>query len=815
MAYPLLLPAISFIAGLVLAGVLELHFYVSLLSLLLTFWLATWLVYFLKKDWLAFAFLILTFFLSGLVLEAFSSKVYDDHSLQDFPTGTYLNFQGKVLRSPERGADRDRLLIAASQVEIGGGVKKIKARLQLAIPHSTTSDEPLELQAGDELEFSASLNELSSFSNFFPDFMPRYLQSQKIQARAYTKSPLLLKKLNAHNYTFSGFFSGLRRRLQKAIEADYPGEKKFGLSREGAILEALLLGEDGRLDQKTDLQFQKTGLYHLLAISGAHVGVVSGFLFFFLKFLFRSKKLIYTILLVSLVFYGCLVEGQPSVFRAVIMASLFFIGKIIFARVNLLNTISLSALILLYLNPFSLNEAGFQLTFLATLGLILFYQPVYRFLPPLPLKLAELAAMSAAAVVATMPVIVSSFNRVTFASALLTIPATPLVGFLMAAGYLYLLIGLISPPLSHLISVFMKLPIRIFIWLTGCLEPLSSLSYRLPSPPLVVIIGFYLSLLLLLLKPGFKGQKTATWLTFFFFFIILITYPFKAGTNNLTVTVMDVGQGESQVIEFPGSRVMVIDAGGFPTSTFDPGENIVSPFLWWRGYKKVDYLVSSHLHPDHATGLAAVARNFKIEEYLFTENYEASTLHQEINQALGKRVKKTRIISGLELNPAAGVKVKFIYPDERARTVFKPGNDLSAVLSLEWKNIAFLFTGDITAQVEDYLTNQQNTGQKLKATVMKVPHHGSRSSSTAALLKAVNPALAVTSCGRRNIYGFPAREVVSRFKEHYIQLYRTDLDGAVQFKTDGQELSWKTARSKVSLGFKQIDTAGRLGLFFK
>jgi len=530
--------------------------------------------------------------------------------------------------------------------------------------------------------------------------------------------------------------------------------------------------------------------------------VVSGFLFFFFRFIFRSRKLIYTILLVSLVFYGCLVEGQPSVFRAVIMASLFFIGKIIFARVNLLNTISLSALILLYLNPFSLNEAGFQLTFLATSGLILFYQPIYRFLPPLPLKIAELAAMSAAAVVATMPVIVSSFNRVTFASALLTIPATPLVGFLMAAGYLYLLIGLISPGLSHLMSVFMKLPIRIFIWLTGCLEPLSSLSYRLPSPPLVVIISFYLSLLLLRLKPKLKGQKAATWLVFFLFFTILITYPFKAGTNVLTMTVMDVGQGESQVIEFPGGRVMVIDGGGFPASAFDPGENIVSPFLWSRGYKKVDYLVSSHLHPDHATGLAAIARNFKIKEYLFTENYEVSTLHQEINQALGKRVKRTRIVSGLELNPVEGIEVRFIYPDEPARAAFKPGNDLSAVLRLNWKKVSFLFTGDITAGVEEYLINQQKARPQLKATIMKVPHHGSRSSSTADFLKTVSPALAVVSCGRRNIYGFPAREVLSRYKAEYIQVYRTDLDGAVEFKTDGQRLSWKTARSKISLGFE-------------
>ena len=802
MAYPLLLPAISFISGLTLAGVLRLPYHIDLLSFLLAFWLVTWLVYFLKKNRIAFAFLILTFFMSGLVLEAFSNKAYNDHSLKDLPAETYLNFRGKVLRSPERGTDRDRLLLALSQVEDGGYVKKIKARLQLTVPHSTTRDQPLELQAGDEVEFSASLNELSSFSNFFPDFMPRYLQSQKIQARAYTKSPLLIKKLNDSHHTLSGFFSGLRRRLQKEIEADYPGEKKFNLSREGAILEALLLGEDGRLDRKTDLQFQKTGLYHLLAISGAHVGVISGFLFFFLRFLFRPRKLIYTILLVSLAFYGCLVEGQPSVFRAVIMASLFFIGKIIFARVNLLNTISLSALILLFLNPFSLNEAGFQLTFLATSGLILFYQPIYRFLPPLPLKLTELAAMSAAAVVATMPIIVSSFNRVTFASALLTIPATPLVGFLMAAGYLYLLIGLISPGLSHLISVFMKLPIRLFIWLTGCLEPLSSLSYRLPSPPLVVIIGFYLFLLLLLLKPKFKGQKAATWLVFFLFFTILITYPFKAGTNSLTVTVMDVGQGESQVIEFPGGQVMVVDGGGFPASAFDPGENIVSPFLWSRGYKKVDYLVSSHLHPDHATGLAAIARNFKVKEYLFTENYEASALQQEINQALGKRVKRTRIISGLELNPADGIEVSFIYPDEPARTVFKPGNDLSAVLRLNFKNVSFLFTGDITSGVEEYLINQQKTRRQLKATIMKVPHHGSQSSSTANFIKNVNPALAVVSCGRRNIYGFPAREVVSRYREQHIHLYRTDLDGAVEFKTDGQRLSWKTARSKVSLGFE-------------
>jgi len=173
---------------------------------------------------------------------------------------------------------------------------------------------------------------IALLKNFYPDFMPRYLRSQKIQERAYTKSPLLLKKLNRTNQTFSGFFSGLRRKLQKEIEADYPGQTKFDLSREGAILEALLLGEDGRLDRQTDRQFQKTGLYHLLAIPELMLELVRPFFFYCSKFLLPSKKLIYLILLVALAFYGCLVEGQPSVFRAVIMASLVIAGKLILLR---------------------------------------------------------------------------------------------------------------------------------------------------------------------------------------------------------------------------------------------------------------------------------------------------------------------------------------------------------------------------------------------------------------------------------------------------------------------------------------------------
>jgi competence protein ComEC len=208
MAYPLLLPAGSFITGLILAGLFNPHFPAPLVWLLLAGWLSAWLAYFLKKDRLAYWLLILAFLLSGGNLRALSNNFYQNNPLRDFQPGGYLNFKSLVLKSPARGHDRDGLLISTWEVETNGQLRKIKAKLQLTVPHSSTSQQPLELQAGDELEFSASLNEDSSFKNFFSDFMPRYLRSQKIQARAYTKSPFLLKKLNGQISPWPGSFPG-------------------------------------------------------------------------------------------------------------------------------------------------------------------------------------------------------------------------------------------------------------------------------------------------------------------------------------------------------------------------------------------------------------------------------------------------------------------------------------------------------------------------------------------------------------------------------------------------------------------------------
>jgi competence protein ComEC len=792
MATPFLFPAVSFLAGLVFSSAAGVSFSSAWVWLSGSAIFLSWLAYLFKKNRAALAGIILSFFLCGLVFYSYENYRYQTNPVFDLKAEEYLDFEGFLLKAPERYPDHDVLIIRLSSAEVNGQKINLKANLRLSVPHSSTSNGPLELLAGDRLSFSATLHKEEAFKNFFPDFSQKYLKTQKIHLRASTKSPLLIKKLNQENHTWNGFFSRWRRKLQRQVEADFPGRQKFSLSPEGGLLEALLLGADRRVDQQTDRQFQKTGLYHLIAISGAHVAVITFFLYSLLGLFRLRKRTINVILLFLLFFYAFLVEGQPSVFRAVLMTSLFLLGKLLDYDVNFLNLLSLSALLLLLLNPFSFADAGFQLTFVATLSLILFFQPILKRLPVLPFKISEMLALSLAAVLGTMPIIVSDFNRVTFATLILTPLAAPLVGLIMGAGYTYLIAGALLPAAGHILSFPLGWLTRLFAWMTTWLEPFSSLSYRLPGPPLAVLIGYYVFLLLLLLKPRFKVQRPVAGLAFIIFFLCLITYPFPPHSEAPAVTFLDVGQGDSIMVELPGKKLMVIDGGGFINSSFDPGEAIVSKYLWFKGYKKIDFLVSTHLHPDHALGLASLAANFRVKEFWFAEEDPKNPLFSAICQALPKSTQKIKIRQGFS-RLENETRIEVLYPDENPAAPVSKGNDSSAVIKVEFAGWKFLFPGDITAVVEEYLTNQQPA--KLQAQVLKVPHHGSKTSSSLGFLQAVNPRVAVITCGRNNISGLPADEVVTRLREMGLQVYRTDEDGAVEIKLAGTRLLLRTARS--------------------
>jgi competence protein ComEC len=238
---------------------------------------------------------------------------------------------------------------------------------------------------------------------------------------------------------------------------------------------------------------------------------------------------------------------------------------------------------------------------------------------------------------------------------------------------------------------------------------------------------------------------------------------------------------------------MLVDGGGFPESAFDVGERVVSPFLWRKGIKKIDILVMTHSHPDHARGLAAVARNFRIGELWETDASAANPQAAAVLSALGRRVPVKNISRGFVRREGRAVIETLHPPVPGGPPAGSVDNDRSAVLRLTFGRTAFLLPADIGRDAEAAILE---TGAEVRSLVMKSPHHGSATSSSEAFLDRVRPEYVVIPVGEGNSYGFPNREILDRYSRRGARVLRTDVDGAVEFSTDGTFLHVRTSASK-------------------
>ncbi len=793
MCFPFLFLALCLAIGILFSSILSLSLLSWLLSLLGSL-VCAWLFFSIHKNKLAFVFILLATFLLGACLHNFMDRNFEENSLHRLKLTSYADFTGRLYKSPSRGRDKDLLFIKVEKIFHQNREQDIKGNLRVTVPHSDEFPSPLHLFVHDKIKVSARFLPHQGFRNFQTDSMTAYLKSQNIHARAATKSPLLIERIEpGKKYSPLRLISLLRQKLQQKIENYFPAaDDEHPLSSEGAVLEALLLGERYRMDPSVTQSLQKSGIYHLFAISGAHIAILSFFIFSLFKLFRTPNRVSYLMLMIFLLFYAFLVEGRPSVFRATIMTLAFLLGKLIWKNVNLINTISISAFILLFLNPFSLFNVGFQLTFSATLAIILFFPRIIKRLPRIPFKISEILALSLTAQLGVLPFVINSFNRVTFSSLLLNFAALPLVALIMASGYIFLPLSFISSFLSQLLAKGIQILVGLLIKSSRLLDNCSFISYRIPTPHLITLIGYFLFLYLLLFSPKIRRQKTALLLLFSVFFVLLITYPFPSLSRNLKLTFIDVGQGESTLVEFPGTKKMLIDGGGFPEGTFDVGENVVSPFLWRKGIKKIDYLVLTHAHPDHLNGLKAVSRNFKVQEFWEAFSPTENEDYTEFKRILSKSTATKRLFRG-DTHQERNVKIEVLHPERGEFFVPSIRNDDSLVLKLSYGQTSFLMTGDIginsERKISEYFSN-------IKSQVLKSPHHGSRSSSSEGFLERVAPRIVAISVGEGNYYGFPNQEVLERYKRRGANVFRTDIHGAVEIGSNGQTLSVRTSTSK-------------------
>jgi competence protein ComEC len=720
---------------------------------------------------------------------------FASHPLRSLPAGASVELNGVLARTPSFGLDTDRIFLRVEKAELAGRVVRVPGLARVTVPRTPFSSRLQAYRTGDRLRLAATVLPPREFANFGRPFSERYLRTQGLHLLASVKSPLLIERTEAApRFSPARLISGLRRSFLNVVGVGFADpEAPGGVRPEGAVLEALLLGERGRMDETMTRSLQATGLFHLIAISGAHIGIIAAFLFAVLRAARIRDRTASLILIGVLVFYGFLVEGRASVVRAVVMAVLYLAGRLLWKDVGLLNTLAASALLILAVDPFQLFDQGFTLTYAATLALLLFYRPILKRLPRLPLKLGESAALSLSAQIGALPLTVAAFHRVALSAIPLNFIAVPLVSVIMAAGYVYLPLGLLGSGPARLGGAALRPLVSLFIRSLGLLDGIPILSYRVPTLPGWTAWVYAASYLALLRPARTRPRRLAAAAAAALSTLFIVLVPFPARARGFRITIFDVGQGDAILVELPESPPLLIDGGGSAYGSFDIGENVVSPALWDRHIRRLGAVVLTHAHPDHRRGLLAVARNFRIREFWEAPGGPRDEEADSLDKALRGAARWALTAGAIRRIGAATIEV--LSPEGEASPRGDDENDRSLVLRLIYGRTVFLFPGDIGSGVEARLVR---SGRMLRADVLKAPHHGSRTSNSRDFLAAAAPRLIVITAGRGNPFRLPHPEALARLEETGATVLRTDYRGAVEIRSDGERISVRTAVARAA-----------------
>ncbi len=577
------------------------------------------------------------------------------------------------------------------------------------------------------------------------------------------------------------------------------------------LVRTLGLGDRAALPEETLSDFRDTGLAHLLSVSGLHVGVVALGLYRLLRWLFtRSSaltlrcdvpRLVALLTLPMCWLYVFLSGAEVPAVRAGVMVSALSLARLLGRDDDAPSALCLAALVILARDPAALRSISFQLSFVAVASLMLGTRPLdawmsrrlsldesderSRLLRCARWLCASLAATSIASL-ATAPLVAQAFGQTSLVAVLANLVALPLGSALTVLSACAALAMSLCEPLAALVLCLCEPLAALLLFITRCFASLPWASLDVSPPSVAVVAAAYACLLALWLwsrsrRAGvFLACLGASGLIAF----ALLPWMARQMDRSLRVTFFDIGQGDAALIRFPDGQTMLIDGGGDSEGRWRVGERVLVPALRALGVERLDIAMLSHPHPDHANGLIESAEALRPREIWIAGGQKQAP--GGLSRALIDAAPNAQIIelAAGDRRQLSGVEVAILHPPKSAPRLEENDASLSARLSLG--TVSFLFTGDIEAMGEQALLS---ANRELRATVLKAPHHGSRTSSTPDFVAATSPGHVVFSCGRNNRFGFPHAEVVARYASQGSAIHRTDLDGAITFVTDGQSLS--------------------------
>lgn len=580
------------------------------------------------------------------------------------------------------------------------------------------------------------------------------------------------------------FFQKLRYDGVSYINNHFP-EQSAGLAA------ALIFGDRNGIDHDIITSYERLGTVHLLAISGLHVAMLAGMIFYLgLRIGFTRESMIH-FLLCLLPIYALLTGAAPSVNRSVLMLMLALAAKKFHIHFSTSDIISAVFIGYILLSPYSLFNIGLQLSFLITFALILSAQVLSK-------KAANSFVLglqtSFICLLSSLPIMFYYFYKVSLISLIVNIVYIPLYSWVLMPGLLVLFfvhLG-VGDKIDFLLTLFDRL-IQFVNSSSGWLADLPFAVLTLGVPPNFVLI-LYAAGIIAFFALWEKGTGYRIFIKIFIIpaAVILIHFAVNTYSPYGEVTMIDIGQGDSIFIQLPfGGGNYLIDTGGaftFPEEKwrerekpFEVGRDKIVPFLKSKGVQTIDKLIITHGDADHIGGSAAILKELNVKEVLLAAEAEASKAEKELAfNAKNKGIHVHYVRAGMGWKRGKSL-FQIILPGE-GNSKSEGENNSSIVFYAEIGGLSWLFTGDIEDRVELNLIEQY---PGLKADVLKVAHHGSKTSSAIEFLQSIQPDYALISAGRNNLYGHPHMEVIDKYNEEKIITLRTDLNGAITYKFKG------------------------------
>lgn len=736
----------------------------------------------------------------ALILGAwrYSSAIphFDEGSLAYYNDEGWVKLTGVVSGEPDVRDAYTNLRVAAESLALGDREYAVTGTALVRAPRYP------EYRYGDRLEIEGFLKTPPEFEDFsYKDYLAR----QGIHS--LLRRPRITLLARAQGHFFYVRLYAFKGRAQATIARLLP-------EPQASLLMGILLGVETGIPAELMADFSATGTTHIIAISGFNISIIAG-LFSGLSARLFGRRRAMPLAVAGIILYTIFVGASAAVVRAAIMGSLYVVAIHYGRQSDALNSLMAAAILMTALNPFTLWDLGFQLSFAATLGLVL-YTPVVqgwferglrRVLSEGATKkvislLNEALIVTLAAQITTLPIIVYKFRTlslVTLLTNLLILPAQPGV---MLWGGVATIAGLLWQPLGQALGwvawLFLTYTI-VIVELTARL-PYASLDVgRVSLGLLCLYYGLLaggtivttqepsrLKTLWQRLANRFSTKALVAGLSI----VVLLVWvaAFSLPDGKLHVTFLDVGQGDAIFIQTPRGQKILVDGGPSPTTLLAAlGRRM--PF-WER---TIDLVVLTHPHDDHVSGLIPVLERYRVKAFLDGGQEHPTPAYTHCLELVQKKDIPYQLArAGMQIQLSEGLQMKVLHP----RSEFLSGTDSdvnnnSIVLRLAHSRISFLLPGDVEEEAEAVLLS---SNENLASTILKVPHHGSDTSLNLRFLEAVNPRLAVIQVGTDNKFGHPAPTTLAKLEEHGVMVLRTDQNGTVEVVSDGERYWIKVER---------------------